>query len=104
MFDLHTDISYPSRLPPIPHSTGLKIFTSSSRHEPLNPDTVLDYLKALNDKDYMQYDLVEAYLEHLIMYEQNPDPKYHNLLALTYLNKVTGLEMPRYAAVCGGRY
>eukprot|EP01006_Ploeotia_vitrea_P035647 TRINITY_DN65915_c5_g3_i1.p1 TRINITY_DN65915_c5_g3~~TRINITY_DN65915_c5_g3_i1.p1 ORF type:complete len:676 (-),score=338.33 TRINITY_DN65915_c5_g3_i1:28-1884(-) len=77
---------------------GMKIFTSTSRDDPLPPDKVLRFLKSIrldprNNPDAV--DFVETYLEHIVRYERNTDPKYHNALAQLYLNKVRTLALPR---------
>jgi hypothetical protein len=71
---------------------GLKIFTSSSRDNPLPPDTVLTFLRTikLNDDD-RDFDFGENYLEWLVQSEKSKEPKYHNQLALLYLRHVEAL-------------
>ena len=86
---------------------GLSVFTSTTRKVQLPTEKVLGYLKRVNGKRIAAKggdgsgdssggsdgpDIVESYLEHIVMHGIVKDTLYHTQLALTYLRKIYQLQ------------
>ena len=89
---------------------GLSVFTSKERKVQLPTEKVLAYLKRVNAKRVAAKgpddgeaaaaaaaggsapDIVESYLEHIVMHGIVKDTLYHTQLALTYLRKIYQLQ------------
>ena len=88
---------------------GLRIFTSDDRRQQLPHEKVLNYLKRVNGKRGRQRgdeegggDIVELYLEHIVMQGKIHDPVYHTQLVTTYLRKILSLMQQQQQAQAGG--
>ena len=90
---------------------GLSVFTSRDRRVALPTEKVLAYLKRVNAKRAAAAkgaeggeaavegpDIVESYLEHIVMHGIVKDTLYHTQLALTYLRKIHTLQQQQAAA------
>ena len=76
---------------------GLSVFTSDARRVALPHEKVLGYLKRVNakrGKKDEEADIVESYLEHIVMSGKITDPIYHTQLVTTYLRKMLTLMQP----------
>ena len=73
---------------------GLRIFTSDERRLQLPHEKVLGYLKRVNakrGKKEEELDVVESYLEHIVMTGKITDPIYHTQLVTSYLKKILAM-------------
>ena len=73
---------------------GLSIFTSDERRVQLPHEKVLGYLKRVNakrGKKEEDLDIVESYLEHIVMSGKITDPIYHTQLVTSYLKKILAM-------------